>query len=157
MWRTIAPHHRHLGSDARLCAGCEIRTRGERKRAPARQPTEQKLQPQTTRRETIRDCDTDYHCVHWLRWLRSSKSACKAQRGQNSNARWRICVPAVSLASDDVLTSTICSTRDGFDQLAMSRTRRESAFRRGGLASQCNRIISLHHTTKHEIEVYKSV
>ena len=32
-----------------------------------------------------------------------------------------------------------------------------SAFRRGGLASQCNRIISLHHTTKHEIKVYKSL
>ena len=30
-----------------------------------------------------------------------------------------------------------------------------SAFRRGGLASQCNRITSQHHTTKHEIKVHK--
>ena len=28
-------------------------------------------------------------------------------------------------------------------------------FRRGGLASQCNKTISLHHATKHEIKVYK--
>ena len=29
-----------------------------------------------------------------------------------------------------------------------------SAFRRGGLANQWNKIISLHHTTKHEIKVH---
>ena len=33
---------------------------------------------------------------------------------------------------------------------------KKSAFRRGGLASQCNRIIILHHTTKHAMIVYKT-
>ena len=32
-----------------------------------------------------------------------------------------------------------------------------SAFRRGGLASRCKTITSQHHTTKHEIKVYKSL
>ena len=40
---------------------------------------------------------------------------------------------------------------------AMENEWPKSAFRRGGLASQCKRILSLHHTTKHEITVYKSL
>ena len=63
LWRTVAPQQRHLGSKDRLCAGCEIRTRGARKRVPANQPAEQEPQPQTTSRETRRDCDTDYRCT----------------------------------------------------------------------------------------------
>ena len=41
-------------------------------------------------------------------------------------------------------------------QLSPERLRK-SDFRRRGVASQCNRIISLDHTNKHEIKVFKSV
>ena len=40
LWRTVAPQQRHQDREDRLYAGCEIRTRGARKRAPARQPAE---------------------------------------------------------------------------------------------------------------------
>ena len=72
-------------------------------------------QPDAIRDETV----TLTTAAHWLRCLRSSKSACKAQRGQNSNARWRVCVPFAYLESDDVLASTICSTSDGLALWAM--------------------------------------
>ena len=45
LWRRVAPTAAPQDSEDRLCAGCEIRTRGARKRVPARQPSEQEPQP----------------------------------------------------------------------------------------------------------------
>jgi hypothetical protein len=59
LWRTVAPQQRHPDREDRLYGGCEIRTRGARKRVPARQPAEQEPQPKTTRRDTKQGCDFD--------------------------------------------------------------------------------------------------
>ena len=45
LWRTVAPQQRHQDREDRLYAGCEIRTRGARKRVPANQPAEQEPSP----------------------------------------------------------------------------------------------------------------
>ena len=81
LWRTVAPQQRHQDREDRLYAGCEIRTRGARKRVPANQPAEQEPQPQTSRRDTKQGCDPDYcaHCVDWGRVDLPAKPKCIRQ------------------------------------------------------------------------------
>ena len=45
----------------------------------------------------------------------------------------------------------------GVEEKGLRQVAAESAFRRGGLANKHNRTISLHHATKHEIKIHKSV
>ena len=81
LWRTVAPQQRHQDREDRLYAGCEIRTRGARKRVPANQPAEQEPQPQTSRHDTKQGCDPDYcaHCVDWGRVDLPAKPKCIRQ------------------------------------------------------------------------------
>ena len=129
--RTVAAQHRHPDSEDRLCAGCENRTRGARKRAPARQPAEQNPspgQPDARRDETAKLIAAALAALTELHCLQSTKGS--EQQCLVAGLR-TFCALRVWRRPD----VKVCSTRDGLVQPAMLRELERRQFQPAGLAA----------------------